>query len=483
MAEQGDRDGNDERALAQMGYAQELLRSVGGFSSFALSFSIISILTGVLSSYKMALREGGPGGLGLGWPIVSAGTLVVALAMAELASAFPTAGALYHWAALLGGRGAGWMVAATNLVGQVAIVAAIDLGCADSIGTMFGWDVARTDLPVFVVIVVTHLVVNALSFRLVAWLNDASAVVHIVGVLVLCGLLFAFGKHHDAGWLADRSHTFREDGNPTLGFLGAMTLGMWTMTGYDASAHVSEETRDPSRRAPIGILSSVVVSAVFGFALVAGLTLAIDDLPAVANADNPPLAIFDAAIGHRFGAAAIGLATLAMWFCGLSAMTSASRTFFAFARDGGLPGSSFVRRVHPRWKTPVAALGVAATLSVLLVVGTRVVGGKAFEASTSLATTALYVSYGVPIALGVDARLRGRWTTKGPFDLGRAGIVCGLIAVAWCAFVVVVFALPPNQVYGLALGATLALLAAGWLFVARRRFAGPKITLADLGQR
>lgn len=429
-----------------------------------------------MSSYRIALREGGPGGLGVGWPVVSLGTIVVALAMAELASAFPTAGALYHWAALLGGRGAGWMVAATNLVGQVAIVAAIDLACADSIVSIFLGD-DRLRLPLFFLVVVSHLLVNAFSFKIVSWLNDASAVVHIVGVVVLVVLLFAFGRHHDASWLVDRSHTFREDGNTTLGFFGALTLGMWTMTGYDASAHVSEETHDPARRAPMGILSSVIVSAIVGYALICGLTLAIDDLPTIANKTDPALEIMTAGIGHRWGSAAMGLASLAMWFCGLSALTSASRTFFAFSRDGGLPGSAWIRRVHPRFKTPIVALCVAAALSVALVMTTRFGGGKAFEASTSLATTGLYVSYGIPIALGAIARMRGRWKRKGPFDLGPLGVPIAWLAVGWSVFVVVVFALPPNGRFGVALAITLATLGASYLLVARRTFRGPSLTL------
>ncbi len=428
-----------------------------------------------MSSYRIALREGGPGGLGLGWPIVSVGTIVVALAMAELASAFPTAGALYHWAALLGGKGSGWMVAATNLVGQVAIVAAIDLGCADSIASIAGaGDAVR--LPLFFAVVVSHALVNAFSFKIVSWLNDASAVVHIVGVVVLVVLLFTFGRHHGASWLADRSHTFRDDGNTTLGFFGALTLGMWTMTGYDASAHVSEETHDPSRRAPMGILSSVIVSAVFGYALICGLTLAIDDLPSVAGKTDPALEILSSGIGPRWGAVAMGLASLAMWFCGLSALTSASRTFFAFSRDRGLPGSDWIRIVHARFKTPIVAIVVASTLSVLLVLATRS-NGEAFEASTSLATTGLYVSYAIPIALGAVARMRGRWKRKGPFDLGRLGVPIAWAAVAWSVFVVVVFALPPRGRFGIALAITLATLAASYLLFARRTFRGPSLTL------
>src|SRR5271167_2750136 len=132
---ESDRDQADREALSRLGYAQELLRSMGGFSSFALSFSIISVLTGVFSTYKIAIQAGGPAGLGLGWPLVCVGTVLVALAMAELASAFPTAGALYHWSALLGGRSFGWMVAAMNLVGQIALVAAIDFACAKALAS------------------------------------------------------------------------------------------------------------------------------------------------------------------------------------------------------------------------------------------------------------------------------------------------------------------------------------------------------------
>ena len=132
-------DGSDADALGRLGYAQQLLRRMGGFSSFAVSFSIISVLTGCITAYSDAIGAGGPAALGLGWPLVSAGTLLVALAMSELASAFPTAGALYHWSALLGGPGAGWITAAMNIAGQVAIVAAIDYGCASELAATLGF--------------------------------------------------------------------------------------------------------------------------------------------------------------------------------------------------------------------------------------------------------------------------------------------------------------------------------------------------------
>jgi amino acid transporter len=440
-------------ALSKLGYAQELLRAMGGFSSFALSFSVISVLTGIITTYDVAITGGGPAALGLGWPLVSVGTVLVALAMGELASAFPTAGAMYHWAALLGGKGWGWFVAMMNLLGQVAIVAAIDLGCAQQLVAALGMP-ARSALPVFVGILVSHGAVNLVSVRVVAWLNDLSATVHIVGVLVLVGALWLVGRAHPLGYAFETGFTTRPDGHYGLGFLESLLLGMWTFTGFDASAHVSEETHDPARRAPWGIVLSVLVSAVAGYALVVAITLAIRDLPATAADPHPALFVLQAALGAGWGRAGLGLAIVAMWFCGLSSVTSLSRTLYAFARDGGLPGSTMIRAVSPQFRTPHVAITVAVVGCLGVGLLSAVLREDQFLAVASLATTALYVSYGMPIALGAIARHRpGGWGSVGPWSLGRAGAVVAWAAVAWSVFVLVVAALPHH-------GANLGLLAA-----------------------
>lgn len=468
-------DADDARELGRLGYAQELLRRMGGFSSFAVSFSIISVLTGCLTAYSDAIGPGGPAALGIGWPLVSAGTMLVALAMAELASAFPTAGALYHWSALLGGPGWGWLTAATNIVGQIAIVAAIDFGCASELAATLGLS-PRSALFLLAVILASHAVVNAISVRAVAVLNDFSATVHIVGVLVIVGALLAFGRAQPVGFLAKEPPS-------TIGFLNGLVLSMFTFTGYDASAHLSEETHDPARRTPWGILTSVGVSAVAGYLLLVAVTLAIRDLPAVSADEHAALAAMQGALGGGWGRGAMGLAIAAMWFCGLSSVTSASRTLYAFARDRGLPASGAIGRVHKGTRTPLVAIAVATIGPLALVLAIAPFSDALFAATAKMATMGLYVSYAVPIVLGALARHRGRWRTLGPFNLRGAGVAVAWAAAAWSAFVLAVCSLPPNTLAAKLLGGVLLALVALWSFVVKKRFEGPRVTLAALEEK
>ena len=472
-------DAGDAGDLGRLGYAQELMRRMGGFSSFAVSFSIISVLTGCITAYADAIGPGGPAALGLGWPLVSVGTMFVALAMAELASAFPTAGALYHWSALLGGAGWGWLTAATNLVGQVAIVAAIDFGCASELAATLELK-GHATFFLLAGILASHALVNAFSVRLVAWLNDFSATVHILGVVVLVGALLALGRAQPVSFLAHTGFTTRTDGNLVLGFANGLVLSMFTFTGYDASAHLAEETHDPARRTPLGIVASVGVSAVAGYLLLAGITLAIKDLPHVASDGHAALTVMRGALGDDFGRMAMGLAIAAMWFCGLSSVTSASRTMYAFSRDRGLPFSSLVARVSPRTRTPTVAIGVATVGPLLLVLATAPFSDSVFVAMAKMATMSLYVSYAAPIVLGALARHRGAWKVMGPFHLGRFGVVVAWIAVAWSAVVLVVCSLPPNQLPAKMLAGTLVALATLYLTVVRNHFEGPRVKLAAL---
>jgi len=225
------------------------------------------------------------------------------------------------------------------------------------------------------------------------------------------------------------------------------------------------------------------VSAVAGYLLLSAITLGIADLPSVAADPHAPLLVMRGVLGDAGGRAAMGLALAAMWFCGLSSVTSASRTVYAFARDGGLPASRVIGRVSPRTRTPLVAIGVVTFGPLLLVLGTAPFAAALFDAMAKMATMALYVSYALPILLGALARHRGAWRTVGPFNLRAFGVPVAWAAVLWSAFVLVVCSLPPNQLPAGLLGGVVVALVILYLAVVRKRFAGPKVTLATLEER
>ena len=199
-------------------------------------------------------------------------------------------------------------------------------------------------LIVYAVVLVSHAVINHVGIRLVARLNDLSVTVHVVGVIAIVGALFIFAPKQPIGFFFARI-TSNANGWPYWwAFVVGLLQAQWTFTGYDASASVSEETVDPRHRVPWGIVMAVVVSSVVGYLLLMALTLAIRDIPSVLNARDAAgqpipavIAILTTALGTRAGGLVTALAAMAMWFCGLSAVTWTSRVIYAFARDGGMP--------------------------------------------------------------------------------------------------------------------------------------------------
>ena len=481
---------SDRQTLHQFGYAQQLLRDMGGFSNFAISFSIISILTGAVTLYGVGLNAGGPVVMSIGWPLVTFFVLFVAAALAELASAIPTSGALYHWASLLGGPAWGWFTAWLNLVGLVAAIAGIDFGCAQFVTPLLGLPETNANFfLVFAVILLSHAILNHTGIRVVARLNDFSAIYHVVGVLVVVVALALFAPKQPVRWLFTKTFTTAPNFPYWFAFLGGLLQAQWTYTGYDASAHTIEETKNPRVSAPWGIYLSVAISGVFGFIMLAFVTLSIQDLGTAAAATNPFIHILERALTPRFGGTVSWVVTIAMWFCGLSCVTSTSRMIFAFARDKGMPRSDLWAKVSRTYRTPAAGVWLAAVLSFLLPslvigvvelskrfhLGTPYEFNQLYPAVVGISTIGLYLSYGIPLFLKVRAIKQGLWTTRadGPWNLGSWSVPVNLIALAWIAFITVLFVLPPNTLTGWIFGGTVAGLAILYFVAARGRFRGP----------
>ncbi len=450
----------DARELERLGYAQELLRGIGGFSNFAISFSIISILTGAVTLFDYGLTMGGPLEMTLGWPLATAGTLLVTLSMAELCSALPTSGGMYHWSAELGGPTWAWFTAWLNIVGLITAIAGIDYGCAQFLVPMLGLEEkASTLLAVYALLLLTHALINHYGIRWVAYLNDFSVTVHIVGVGVLMGALWIFAPKQPLHFLLRASSSSSLRGPYFWLFLLGLLQAQWTYTGFDASAHVAEETVDPRHRAPWAMVMSVLVSGFFGYLLVLTLTWVIPDVGSVLAAKDPNghslpavLAIVEATLGERAGKGVLMLAVAAMWFCGLSAVTSISRTIYAFARDRGVPLAAVWSRISPRHRTPAPAIWLAVALAFI-----AMIYSGSYSVVTSISVVGFYLSYIFPVFLGW--RRKSRWAAqRGPWHLGTRGSLINALAVLWTLLICILMVMPPNTRAGWGITGVMAVL-------------------------
>jgi amino acid permease (GABA permease) len=480
----------DEKRLHELGYAQELSRRMSGFSNFAVSFTIISILSGCLTLYGFGLNTGGPAIIVWGWPFVGLMTLLVGLAMAEVCSSYPTAGGLYYWAAKLAkknGAAWSWFTGWFNFLGQVAVTAGIDFGAAFFLNAFLDLQFGFAATPgntilLFGIILVVHGLLNTFGVKLVALLNDISVWWHVVGVLVIVGVLAFVPDNHQSA-----SFVFGEFVNNTgwtsslyVGMLGLL-LAQYTFTGYDASAHMTEETHDAARSGPRGIVMSIVVSLVAGWVLLIGLTFAIQSYDSATGTATgvPPAQIFIDAVGSTGGKLLLLIAIGAQLFCGMSSVTANSRMIYAFSRDGALPGSAIWHRVNKRTKTPTNAVWLAAGGAFVLGLP-YLWNSTAYAAVTSIAVIGLYIAYVLPTFL----RLRqGDNFQRGPWHLGRWSKLIGTVAVVWVCFITVLFMLPQSSPVTaksfnytpIAVLVVLGFAGIWWFVSARKWFTGPKV--------
>ncbi len=458
----------DAKDLHQFGYAQQLLRDMGGFANFAVSFTVISILTGAITLFGTGISMGGPIVNGVGWPLVTFFTLLVAASMAEIASKIPTAGAMYHWSSLIGGPGWGWYTAWFNLVGLVATIAGIDFAIATFAADLLGLQGQTWLLIIYAGLLISHGLINHYGVHLVALFNDVSVWYHIGVTLTVCIAFFFFAPRQPLSFAFTARYSTTH-----YPFAWAFLLGLlqaqWTLTGYDASAHITEETLDPRRNASWGMFNAVWISGVFGYLLVLAVTLAIQDIPAAAAASNPFIFIAEKALGPSFGRGLTWAILPAMWFCGLSSVTTSARMIFAFSRDKGLPGNKWWAKVDAKHRTPVNAIWLAVGLALLVAFY-----AKGFTVITSLSVIGLYVSYVTPVALALRARFQNKWTDLGPWNLGRWGAVINAGAVLWTIFITVLFVSPPNEVTGYTFAGLLVVLTVYYLARVRGRFQGPR---------
>jgi amino acid transporter len=319
--------------------------------------------------------------------------------------------------------------------------------------------------------------------RLVAVLNNISVWWHILGVLVIVGVLFIVPSHHQSvGFIFGhfQNNTGAGFGGSTIYVvLIGLLLAQYTFTGYDASAHMTEETRNAAVAGPRGIVMSIAVSLIAGWILLIGVTAAIQNYGAEATAVVPAAQIFIDAAGGGLGQFLLLIAIGAQFYCGMSSVTANSRMIYAFSRDGAVPGHRLWHKVNKRTGTPTNSIWLATGLAFILFLP-YLYNPNAYAAVISIAVIGLYVAYAIPIFLRLRA---GDRFQPGPWSLGRWSRPVGIVAVTWVSIISILFVLPTvfpvtlaNLNYTIVAVAVVGLgTGIWWMVSARHWFRGPRI--------
>ena len=459
---------HDRDHLHNLGYAQELRRGLGGFSNFAISFSIISILAGGMTSYWLGMVTGGPRVIMVGWVVVGFFALLVGMAMGEICSAYPTAGGLYYWSAKLARKNGprwAWFTGWFNLLGQIGVIASVDYALAIFIGyfvRMFDDTFKLTALTVFgiyILVLLAHAVLNIVGVKLVKILGDVSVWWHVIGVAVIFGVLMFSSKPGQRGL----GHLFDSAPPGLTGWTGGtfvtiylfalgLLLAQYTITGFDASAHVSEETVGARTEAPKAIVRAIYISAIAGFLLNLAMNKVLpkdpDAYAAIAFGGgndaflvNAAPRLLSSAVGDATAKLLVLIAIVAQFFCGMASVTANSRMIYAFSRDGALPGSKFWHKINPKTRTPTNSIWLGVGLSAIVgALSLYQKGGysTAFFAMTGICVIGLYIAYAIPIYL----RLTNPDFQTGPWNLKGKHKLVGWTSLIWIGFITILFFAP-----------------------------------------
>ncbi|EEE55994.1 hypothetical protein OsJ_04742 [Oryza sativa Japonica Group] len=527
----------DQARLHQLGNRQELKRGLSLVSNFAFSFSIISVLTGVTTTYGTGLRYGGPVSMTLGWLVVAAFNGCVALSMAEICSAYPTSGGLYYWSAKLAGKEwaplASWVTGWFNIMGQWACTTSVDFSLAQLLQVIIllatgganggGYMASKyVVLAIYSAILILHGLINSLPIRWLSWFGQLGAFWNVAGAFSLTILIPAVAKERVSPEFIF-THFNAENGagihDKAYILAAGLLMSQYSLIGYDTSAHIVilnfliaeqslvsrcihtihplifsshiniqiEETKNADWSGPIGIITSVALSTMFGWIYLIALTSIMTDIPYLLNPSNDAggYAIAQAlytSFHRRYGTGAgalacLGVIAVAIFLCGSACITSNSRMGYAFSRDGAMPLSRVWHRVDSR-EVPLNVVWLSVAVAFVMAL-TSLGSQVAFQAMVSIATLGLLIACALPVFFRVTTARRS--FVRGPFHLGKYGVIVGWVGVVWVATVTVLFSLPvaypvAKETFNytpVAVGGVLLLSLVAWVLHARFWFQGP----------
>ena len=415
------------------GSQYELRKGFSFRTAWSLAFADVSPIVALYAIFALALLSAGPA-FWWGFPIVLAGQLLVACVFAELASRWPYEGSVYQWARHVHSTAWGWFAAWAYMWGLTIALSALSYAAAGFLGEAVGlsnlgrWTVTaialgvvafgslaniigRTILKVFVVASLTCEVLASVGLGTVLLLFYRENSLDV--------LLSGFGAQAGGSWL----------GGP---FLVAVAFIGWSFLGFESAGSIAEEVTEPERNVPKALVLSLL--AVGLIVMYAGLAiiLAIPNLDAVLSGKvlDPVSGTLEAHFGTGIGRYLLILFVIGFTASFLAVQAAVSRAIWANARDGGLPGSSFLGKLAGPERLPVNSIlltTAGATVFVLLA------GSEFYAVLVNFTTIGFYVAFGFPVVGAALARLRGEWR-PGPFNFGRFSGAITYTAAAWIIF-------------------------------------------------
>ena len=429
----------DSEDVSRFGYSQQLKRSIHSFSSFALSFSLISMTTGIFAGFGFSIRQFGPAAV-WSWVLVAGGQFLVALVLAELSAHYPLSGYGYQWTSRLINPRVGFFVGWTLLVQFMTGFP----GICSAIGQYAEAIVApESKLPVppkwiALGLVTLAALIHIFGMRLASILNDAGVLAEITGSFVVAVvLLLIFGRVHPSPAALFTDTTSYPSGSPggIQGFAVSLLMGAWCLTGFEAAADLAEETHRPATVVPRAVVWSLLSSSFGGLLMLAGFLLAMPDLRAAQASSTPLSDILHARLGHGITRAVMLVVFVSIFACALASLASATRLLFSMARDNMLPASRWLKRINPVRGTPTNAIVLVWLVSCLVILSL-----ERLEIITSISAVATYIGY-AGIILAAMRGMGGRAPVSG-FNLGRWRPVLGWVALAWVVCLIAALTVP-----------------------------------------
>ncbi|KAI9706424.1 MAG: hypothetical protein M1836_003429 [Candelina mexicana] len=493
----------EDTVLEKMGYQQKLKRSFGLLGMIGFSFNIVTCWTALGSVLIVGVNSGGPPVMIWSWLGICVVTLAVAYSLAEICSAYPTAGGQYSWVAILAppkiARGLSWVTGWFMITGVLAMGATSNfiganfvLGQANLANPNYTIERWHTVLVAYLIALLAT-VVNIYGPQLLDKLSRGMLIWNISSFVIIIVVLLATNDHKQTARFVFRDfQNFSGFGTAYCAILGLLQSA-FGMCCYESPAHMTEETKNASKEAPKAILMTVYIGFITGFIFLITLCLCIGNIEKTALTPTgvPLIQIFYDSTNSVVGSCFLSsLVTVIVLVCSSGMIATGSRSVYAFARDHGLPFSNVFSRVEPKKQVPIYAILLTAASQVALnsiYLGTT----NGFNTIISISTEGFYLSYAMPLLMRIITRFNGQGQElHGPFRLSpTTGLTLNIIGVVFLLFASITFNFPTlnpvtsdNMNYTSAAIGIIGLISlVTWITTGRERFTGPELTLHATG--